>query len=131
RTLRYSIRLQKCDDEILTKLRVPSSLLPVVKSSSEVYAETDPDLFGAPIPIAGNAGDQQAALFGQACFKPGMMKNTYGTGCFLLMQTGERATASRTGLITTIARRRNGTTEYAREGSVFLAGAAVQSLGAG
>jgi len=128
RTLLYNIRAQKWDEEILAKLRVPSSLLPVVKSSSEVYAETDPDLFGAPIPIAGNAGDQQAALFGQACFKPGMMKNTYGTGCFLLMNTGEQAKASRTGLITTIAWRKKGTTEYALEGSVFIAGAAVQWL---
>jgi glycerol kinase len=103
-------------------------LLPEVKSSSEVYAETDPDLFGAPIPIAGDAGDQQAALFGQACFKPGMMKNTYGTGCFLLMNTGETANASKTGLLTTIAWRANGGTEYALEGSVFIAGAAVQWL---
>jgi glycerol kinase len=99
-----------------------------VKSSSEVYAETDPDLFGAPIPIAGDAGDQQAALFGQACFKPGMMKNTYGTGCFLLMNTGAQAGASRTGLLTTIAWRKHGKTEYALEGSVFIAGAAIQWL---
>jgi glycerol kinase len=128
RTLMYDIRRQKWDDEILKKLRVPATLLPEVKSSSEVYAETDPDLFGAPIPIAGDAGDQQAALFGQACFKPGMMKNTYGTGCFLLMNTGEQATASKTGLLTTIAWRANGGTEYAMEGSVFVAGAAVQWL---
>jgi len=99
-----------------------------VKASSEVYAETAPDLLGAPIPIAGIAGDQQAALFGQACFKPGMMKNTYGTGCFLLMNTGEQATASKTGLLTTIAWRNGGATEYALEGSVFVAGAAVQWL---
>ena len=128
RTMLYNIRAQKWDAEILAKLRVPSSLLPAVKSSSEVYAETAPDLFGQPIPIAGNAGDQQAALFGQACFKPGMMKNTYGTGCFLLMQTGERANASRTSLLTTIAWSRNGQTAYALEGSVFIAGAAVQWL---
>jgi glycerol kinase len=128
RTLMYDIRKQKWDDEILKKLRVPASLLPEVKSSSEVYAETDPDLFGAPIPIAGDAGDQQAALFGQACFKPGMMKNTYGTGCFLLMNTGEKANASKTGLLTTIAWRTDGKTEYALEGSVFIAGAAVQWL---
>jgi len=128
RTLMYDIRKQKWDDEILKKLRVPDSLLPEVKSSSEVYAETDPDLFGAPIPISGDAGDQQAALFGQACFKPGMMKNTYGTGCFLLMNTGEIANASKTGLLTTIAWRANGKTEYALEGSVFIAGAAVQWL---
>jgi glycerol kinase len=128
RTLLYDIRKQRWDEEILKKLRVPASLLPEVKSSSEVYAETDPDLFGAPIPIAGDAGDQQAALFGQACFKPGMMKNTYGTGCFLLMNTGEKANASKTGLLTTIAWRANGKTEYALEGSVFIAGAAVQWL---
>jgi len=128
RTLMYDIRKQKWDDEILKKLRVPLSLLPEVKSSSEVYSETDPDLFGAPIPIAGCAGDQQAALFGQACFKPGMMKNTYGTGCFLLMNTGAVANASKNGLLTTIAWRSGGETEYALEGSVFIAGAAVQWL---
>jgi glycerol kinase len=128
RTLLYDIRKQKWDDEILKKLRVPASMLPEVKSSSEVYAETDPDLLGAPIPIAGIAGDQQAALFGQACFKPGMMKNTYGTGCFLLMNTGKKANASKTGLLTTIGWRVGGETEYALEGSVFIAGAAVQWL---
>ncbi len=128
RTLLYNIRAHKWDEEILARLRIPASLLPEVKSSSEVYAETDPDLLGAPIPIAGNAGDQQAALFGQACFKPGMMKNTYGTGCFLLMNTGEKAIASRTGLLTTIAWQTASKTEYALEGSVFIAGAAVQWL---
>ncbi len=128
RTLMYDIRKQKWDDEILKKLLVPASMLPEVKSSSEVYAETDPDLFGAPIPIAGDAGDQQAALFGQACFKTGMMKNTYGTGCFLLMNIGERADASKNGLLTTIAWRAKNKTEYALEGSVFIAGAAVQWL---
>jgi glycerol kinase len=128
RTLLYDIRKQKWDDEILKKLRVPASMLPEVKSSSEVYAETDPDLLGAPIPIAGIAGDQQAALFGQACFKPGMMKNTYGTGCFLLMNTGAAANASKSGLLTTIAWRVGDETEYALEGSVFVAGAAVQWL---
>jgi len=128
RTLLYDIRKQRWDDEILKKLRISTSVLPEVKSSSEVYAETDPDLLGAPIPIAGIAGDQQAALYGQACFKPGMMKNTYGTGCFLLMNTGESANASKTGLLTTIAWRTGGKTEYALEGSVFVAGAAVQWL---
>jgi glycerol kinase len=128
RTMLYDIRKQRWDDEILKKLRIPAAMLPAVKSSSEIYAETDPDLLGAPIPIAGNAGDQQAALFGQACFKPGMMKNTYGTGCFLLMNTGDSANASKTGLLTTIAWRTNGKTEYALEGSVFVAGAAVQWL---
>lgn len=124
----YDIRKQRWDDEILKKLRIPASLLPEVKSSSEVYAETTPDLFGVPIPIAGIAGDQQAALYGQACFKPGMMKNTYGTGCFLLMNTGEKANASKNGLLTTIAWRTGGKTEYALEGSVFIAGAGVQWL---
>ena len=128
RTLLYDIRKQRWDSEILDRLRVPEAILPAVKSSSEVYAETDPKIFGAPIPIAGDAGDQQAALFGQACFKPGMMKNTYGTGCFLLMNTGRKATASRTGLLTTIAWERGGITEYALEGSVFIAGAAIQWL---
>ncbi len=128
RTLLYNINQQKWDKEILAKLNVPESLLPEVKSSSELYAMTDPSLFGAAVPIAGIAGDQQAALFGQACFKPGMMKNTYGTGCFMLMNTGEKATPSKTGLLTTIAWRKDGKTEYALEGSVFVAGAAVQWL---
>jgi glycerol kinase len=128
RTLLYNIHQQKWDKEILEKLNIPASLLPEVKSSSELYAMTDPSLFGAAIPIAGIAGDQQAALFGQACFKPGMMKNTYGTGCFMLMNTGEKGTPSKTGLLTTIAWRKGGKTEYALEGSVFVAGAAVQWL---
>ena len=128
RTLLYDIRRQQWDSEILKKLRIPAAVLPQVRASSEVYAETAPDLLGAPIPIAGIAGDQQAALFGQACFKPGMMKNTYGTGCFLLMNTGETANASKTGLLTTIAWRTGSRTEYALEGSVFVAGAAVQWL---
>jgi glycerol kinase len=128
RTMLYNIRKQQWDTEILKKLNISPSLLPEVKSSSEVYAETDPELFGAAIPIAGIAGDQQAALYGQACFKPGMMKNTYGTGCFLLMNTGESANLSKTGLLTTIAWNTNGKTEYALEGSVFVAGAAIQWL---
>ncbi len=128
RTMLYDIRKKRWDAEILDRLRIPTSLLPEVGSSSEVYAETDTELFGSPIPIAGVAGDQQAALFGQACFKPGMVKNTYGTGCFLLMNTGEKATASKTGLLTTIGWERKGVTEYALEGSVFIAGAAVQWL---
>jgi glycerol kinase len=128
RTLLYNIRTGRWDREILERLDIPEALLPEVRSSSEVYAETDPDIFGGPIPIAGDAGDQQAALFGQACFEPGMMKNTYGTGCFLLMNTGERPRPSRTGLLTTVAWRRNSVTEYALEGSVFIAGAAVQWL---
>lgn len=128
RTLLYDIRRQRWDDEILNKLKIPAAVLPEVRSSSEVYAETSPELFGSPIPIAGIAGDQQAALFGQACFKPGMMKNTYGTGCFLLMNTGARANASKNGLLTTIAWRTGKETEYALEGSVFIAGAAIQWL---
>lgn len=128
RTLLYNIRKERWDKTILERLQIPESILPTVKSSSEVYAETSPELFGAPIPIGGIAGDQQAALFGQACFKPGMMKNTYGTGCFLLMNTGEQATTSKTGLLTTIAWRTDGQTEYALEGSVFIAGAAIQWL---
>ena len=128
RTLLYNINSQKWDKEILEKLNIPASLLPEVKSSSEVYAMTDASLFGVEIPIAGIAGDQQSALFGQACFKPGMMKNTYGTGCFMLMNTGEKATPSKTGLLTTIAWRKNKKTEYALEGSVFVAGAAIQWL---
>jgi glycerol kinase len=128
RTLLYNIRKQQWDSDILKKLNISASLLPQVRSSSEVYAETDPELFGAAIPIAGIAGDQQAALYGQACFKPGMMKNTYGTGCFLLMNTGDSANLSKTGLLTTIAWNTNGKTEYALEGSVFVAGAAIQWL---
>jgi glycerol kinase len=128
RTMLYDIRRKRWDEEILQRLRIPESMLPEVKSSSEVYAETSPELFGSPIPIAGVAGDQQAALFGQACFKPGMVKNTYGTGCFLLMNTGRDAKASKTGLLTTIAWERDDVTEYALEGSVFIAGAAVQWL---
>lgn len=128
RTLLYDIRRQRWDDEILNKLKIPAAMLPEVRSSSEVYAETSPELFGSPIPIAGIAGDQQAALFGQACFKPGMMKNTYGTGCFLLMNTGAKANASKNGLLTTIAWRTGKETEYALEGSVFIAGAAIQWL---
>ncbi len=128
RTMLYNIRKERWEKAILDKLDIPDSVLPEVRSSSEVYAETDPGLFGAAIPIAGIAGDQQAALFGQACYKPGMMKNTYGTGCFLLMNTGEQATVSKTGLLTTVAWRAGEQTEYALEGSVFIAGAAVQWL---
>lgn len=129
RTLLYNIASNRWDREILDRLNIPDSMLPEVKSSSEIYGYTDPSLFGAAIPIAGIAGDQQAALFGQACFKPGMMKNTYGTGCFMLMNTGEKRTPSKSGLLTTIAwsvGKKN--TEYALEGSVFVAGAAIQWL---
>lgn len=128
RTMLYDIRRQQWDENILKHLKVPASVLPEVKSSSEVYGETDSELFGKPIPVAGDAGDQQAALFGQACFKPGMVKNTYGTGCFLLMNTGVKAISSKARLLTTIAWEVGGTTEYALEGSVFIAGAAIQWL---
>jgi glycerol kinase len=126
RTLMYDIHALDWDDELLRILGVPRRMLPVVKASSEVYGETDPALFGAAIPIAGIAGDQQAALFGQACFTPGMAKNTYGTGCFLLMNTGTTPTPSAGGLLTTIAWKVGGEVTYALEGAVFIAGAAVQ-----
>ncbi|MGE5674087.1 MAG: FGGY family carbohydrate kinase, partial [Mycobacterium leprae] len=128
RTLLFNIHTLDWDDEILAELGIPRSMLPQVRPSSEVYGYTDPALFGAPIPIAGCAGDQQAALFGQTCFNPGEAKNTYGTGCFMLMNTGERAVDSQNGLLTTIAWGLNGKVEYALEGSIFIAGAAVQWL---
>ncbi len=103
-------------------------MLPEVKSSSEVYGHTDPSLFGAAIPVAGDAGDQQAALFGQACFEAGSAKNTYGTGCFMLLNTGTKPVPSEKGLLTTVAWKIGGVTTYALEGSVFVAGAAVQWL---
>jgi glycerol kinase len=103
-------------------------MLPKVKPSSCVYGETDEHIFGSPIPISGDAGDQQAALFGQLCFKEGMAKNTYGTGCFLLMNTGEKAVESKNGLITTIAASHNDKIKYALEGSVFIGGAVIQWL---
>jgi glycerol kinase len=128
RTLLFNIRTLDWDDELLRILDVPRAMLPTVCSSSEAYAETDPTLFGTAIPIAGIAGDQQAALFGQACFEPGTAKNTYGTGCFMLLNTGEAPVPSEKGLVTTIAWQIGGRTTYALEGSVFVAGAAVQWL---
>lgn len=128
RTLLYDIHRGAWDDELLAALDVPPGLLPEVGDSSEVLAETDPHVLGQPVPIAGVAGDQQAALFGQMCTRPGMAKNTYGTGCFLLLNTGPRAVASRHNLLTTIAWRLGGRLHYALEGSVFIAGAAVQWL---
>jgi len=113
---------------LLEILTIPRSMLPKVKPSSEVYGHTNPTLLGYPIPISGIAGDQQAALFGQACFREGMAKNTYGTGCFMLMNTGVKAVASKNGLLTTIAWGMRGRVEYALEGSIFIAGAAVQWL---
>jgi glycerol kinase len=126
RTLMFDIHRRDWDDELLRILGVPRRMLPEVRPSSEVYGETDPSHFGTPIPIAGAAGDQQAALFGQACFTPGMAKNTYGTGCFLLMNTGTTPTPSPGGLLTTIAWQLGSEVTYALEGAVFIAGAAVQ-----
>jgi glycerol kinase len=126
RTMLYDIRKEAWDDELLRIFGVPRSMLPEVRSSSEVYGHTS--LLGAPIPIAGIAGDQQAALFGQVCTRPGMAKNTYGTGCFMLMNTGTKPITSKNNLVTTIAWRLGDRTEYALEGSIFIAGAAVQWL---
>lgn len=129
RTLLYNIKDLKWDEKILKELDIPMSMLPQVRPSSEVYGHTDENTFGgANIPIAGIAGDQQAALFGQACFSEGMAKNTYGTGCFMLMNTGERMVPSSNGLLTTIAWGIDGKVEYALEGSIFIAGAAIQWL---
>ncbi|MGM8929912.1 glycerol kinase GlpK [Salinicola halophyticus] len=129
RTMMFNIRERKWDPELLEMFGVPESMLPEVKSSSEIYGHVLPKFFfGTQLPIAGIAGDQQAALFGQACFKPGMAKNTYGTGCFTLMNTGTEATASENGLLTTIAWEIDGKVEYALEGSIFVAGSVVQWL---
>ncbi|HYN20146.1 MAG TPA: glycerol kinase GlpK [Thermoanaerobaculia bacterium] len=128
RTLLFDIHQESWDDELLAALDVPRSILPEVRSSSEVYAETVPELLGGPVPIAGVAGDQQAALFGQACFRTGMAKCTYGTGCFLLMNTGRSPIHSRHELLTSPAWRLRGHTDYCLEGSVFIGGAAVQWL---
>ncbi len=128
RTLLYNIHQLKWDNDLLKMLNVPATMLPQVKSSSEIYGESEKRLFGSAIPISGMAGDQQAALFGQACFNEGMAKNTYGTGCFMLMNTGLKAVKSKNGLLTTIAWQLNGKTEYALEGSIFVAGSAVQWL---
>jgi glycerol kinase len=128
RTLLFDIHAGDWDDELLGLLRIPRSMLPEVRASSEVYSEVASGLPVGGVPIAGIAGDQQAALFGQACFTTGLSKNTYGTGCFLLQNTGEEAPASRHKLVTTVAWRRDGRTEYALEGSVFIAGAVVQWL---
>lgn len=129
RTLMFNIYELKWDEDLLNILGVPKAMLPEVKPSSEVYAKTiDYHFFGKEVPIAGAAGDQQAALFGQACFEKGMAKNTYGTGCFMLMNTGEKAVQSEHGLLTTIAWGLEGKIEYALEGSIFVAGSAIQWL---
>jgi len=126
RTMLFNIRTGDWDDELLNLFCVPRSMLPLVVSSSEVYAETQ--ALGNPLPIAGIAGDQHAALFGQCCHKPGMVKNTYGTGCFMLMHTGDKPMRSRNKLLTTVAWQIGDKTEYALEGSVFIAGAVTQWL---
>jgi glycerol kinase len=128
RTMLFDIHRNAWDDELLALLGVPREVLPAVHPSSHVYGHTTPDLLGASLPIAGVAGDQQSALFGQACIRPGLAKNTYGTGCFMLMHTGERALASANGLITTAAAQASTRREYALEGSVFIGGAVVQWL---
>ena len=128
RTLLFNIHSLQWDDDMLAMLTIPKSMLPEVRSSSEVYGHTQNILTAHNIPIAGIAGDQQSALFGQMCTQPGMVKNTYGTGCFMLMNTGEKAVPSKNNLLTTVAWTINGTTQYALEGSVFIAGAVVQWL---
>jgi glycerol kinase len=128
RTMIYNIRTLKWDEKLLAALNIPSEILPEVRQSSEIYGNTETGIFGGEIPISGIAGDQQAALFGQLCFQEGMAKNTYGTGCFLLMNTGDKLIESKKGLLTTIAWGLNGKVEYALEGSIFVAGAAIQWL---
>lgn len=128
RTMMFNINTLKWDDEILEILDIPKKMLPQPKPSSMIYGETEPLLFGGPIKIAGAAGDQQAALFGQTCFEAGEAKSTYGTGCFLLMNTGEKPVMSQNGLLTTVAWGADGKVNYALEGSVFVCGAAIQWL---
>lgn len=128
RTMLYDIHNLKWDEELLAYFNIPDSMLPTVRPSSYVYGYTDPLVLGGQIPIAGAAGDQQAALFGQCCFEEGDVKNTYGTGCFLLMNTGDKPICSRNGLVTTIAATEAGEINYALEGSVFVAGASIQWL---
>ena len=128
RSLIFNINTMEWDDELLELFTIPKSMLPEVKQSSEVYGHTSPNFFAHKIPIAGIAGDQQAALFGQMCTQKGMVKNTYGTGCFMLMNIGETPTKSNNNLLTTVAWKINGKTTYALEGSIFIAGAVVQWL---
>ena len=128
RTMLFNINTLQWDEDILKELDIPASMLPEVKPSSCIYGVSDPEFFGGEIPIAGAAGDQQAALFGQTCFNEGEAKNTYGTGCFMLMNTGEKPVFSENGLLTTIAWGLDGKVNYALEGSVYVAGAAIQWL---
>ena len=128
RTMLYNIHAGAWDVDLCDMLRVPGMMLPLVKDSADSFGETEPEIFGSPIPILGVAGDQQAATIGQACFQPGMMKSTYGTGCFALLNTGETPVASANRLLTTIAYQFDGKPTYALEGSIFVAGSAVQWL---
>jgi glycerol kinase len=128
RTLLFNIHTQEWDPDLIRLFDIPPSLLPAVYDNAAAFGATEPALFGRPIPVAGMAGDQQAATVGQACFQPGMVKSTYGTGCFVLLNTGDRPLASRSRLLTTVAYRLHGRTTYALEGSIFIAGAAVQWL---
>ncbi len=128
RTLLFNIETMDWDNELLELFTIPKSMLPLVKESSEVYGYTNSNIFGIEIPIAGIAGDQQAALFGQMCTKPGMVKNTYGTGCFMLMNIGDTPVLSKNNLLTTVAWKINGKVSYALEGSIFIGGAVVQWL---
>ncbi len=128
RTLLFNLKTGDWDDELLKLFRVPRALLPEIRDTSGHFCEIDRNLYAGGVPVTGVAGDQQAALFGQTCFRPGMAKNTYGTGCFLLLHTGEAIVPSRNNLLTTVAWRINGRTEYALEGSIFIAGAAIQWL---
>ncbi len=128
RTLLYNIHDQRWDDALLERFRVPRALMPEVKDSADAYGECERELFGAAIPVTGIAGDQQAAAIGQACFAPGMIKSTYGTGCFVVLNTGEEAVTSKNRMLTTVAYRVGGRVSYALEGSIFIAGAAVQWL---
>jgi glycerol kinase len=128
RTMLFNIHTCAWDNELLKLIDVPASMLPDVRSSSEVYGHTDAQILAAQIPIAGIAGDQQAALFGQMCTEPGMVKNTYGTGCFMLMNIGDKPILSKNNLVTTIAWKINGKVQYALEGSIFIGGAVVQWL---
>ena len=128
RTMMFNINTLQWDDEILAELDIPKAMLPEPRSCSEVYGETEPSIFGGAVRIAGAAGDQQAALFGQTCFEPGEAKNTYGTGCFLLLNTGDKPVYSENGLLTTIAWGLDGKVNYALEGSIFVCGAAIQWL---
>ena len=128
RTMLFDIRKNDWDDTLLDALKIPRAVLPRVTDTSGVIGMLDPSILGRSIPVAALCGDQHSALFGQGCFEPGMMKNTYGTGCFLLMNTGDQPAVSQNGLVSTIAWRLNGTCTYALEGSVFVAGAAIQWL---